>query len=69
MLPKTIVRTDQTKVATLVKLFRKRRLQIFLRLHITCYETFPDAATGTTYKNIECVEVFLTRPPFGMNTH
>src|SRR5947209_14556704 len=39
-----IVRTDQTKVPTLVKLFRKRRLQVFLRLAHHLLRTFPDAA-------------------------
>jgi hypothetical protein len=49
-----IVRTDQTKVPTLVKLFRKRRLQIFLRLAHHLLRTFPDAAPELITKTFMC---------------
>ena len=49
-----IVRTDQTKVPTLVKLFRKRRLQIFLRLAHHLLRTFPDAAPELLTKTLMC---------------
>jgi len=53
-----IVRTDQTKVATLVKLFRKRRLQIFLRLAHHLLRTFPDAAPELLTKTLMCRGLF-----------
>jgi hypothetical protein len=53
-----IVRTDQTKVPTLVKLFRKRRLQIFLRLAHHLLRTFPDAAPELLTKTLMCRGLF-----------
>jgi len=53
-----ILRTDQTKVATLVKLFRKRRLQIFLRLAHHLLRTFPDAAPELLTKTLICRGLF-----------
>jgi hypothetical protein len=49
-----IARTDQTKVPTLVKMFRKRRFQIFLRLAHHLLRTFPDAAPGLLTKTLMC---------------
>ena len=53
-----IVRRDQTKVPTLVKLFRKRRLQIFLRLAHHLLRTFPDAAPELLTKTLMCRGLF-----------
>lgn len=53
-----IVRTDQTKVETLVKLFRKRRLQIFLRLAHHLLRTFPDAAPELLTRTLMCRGLF-----------
>jgi hypothetical protein len=53
-----IIRVDQTKVPTLVKLFRKRRLQIFLRLAHHLLRTFPDAAPGLLAKTLMCRGLF-----------
>jgi len=53
-----IVRKDQTKVAMLVKLFRKRRLHIFLRLAHHLLRTFPDARAELLTKTLMCRGLF-----------
>lgn len=53
-----IVRKDQTKVPVLVKLFRKRRLQIFLRLAHHLLRSCPDASPELLTKTLMCRGLF-----------